>query len=184
MLLTGTEARQIADRLADGDSLTAALGAVPQGSRAEVRALLGYVGSATDVVLWAIEGARSTTTSVEPVWTMPGHLAGSGPLTTSVAHLVAGARRSVTCSTFNFQRTSVLWTALADAARRPEMDVRVYVDTAAAAATAPAPDEVAAHLYPATVLRTTAFSGKQVRNHAKFLAIDHRFLLVTSANFS
>ncbi|MCA1676885.1 MAG: phospholipase D-like domain-containing protein, partial [Actinobacteria bacterium] len=26
--------------------------------------------------------------------------------------------------------------------------------------------------------------GMPVRNHAKFLAIDHRFLLVTSANFS
>jgi phosphatidylserine/phosphatidylglycerophosphate/cardiolipin synthase-like enzyme len=146
--------------------------------------LLGSVGSAADVILRAIEGARSTTTSVEPIWTMPGHLAGGGPLTTSVARLVEGARRSVTCSTFNFQRTSVLWTALADAARRPEMDVRVYVDTAAATATAPARGEVAAHLHPATVLRTTAFSGKQVRNHAKFLAIDHRFLLVTSANFS
>jgi hypothetical protein len=28
------------------------------------------------------------------------------------------------------------------------------------------------------------FDGRQVRNHAKFLAIDHRFLLVSSANFS
>lgn len=184
VLLTGTEARQIADRLADGDSLTSALGAVPPGSRAEVRALLASVGSAAPLVLRAVEGARSTTTTVESVWTMPGHLAGSGPLTTSVAHLVAGARRSVTCSTFNFQRTSVLWTALADAAKRPEMDVRVYVDTAAAAGTAPSPAEVAAHLHPATVLRTIAFSGRQVRNHAKFLAVDHRFLLVTSANFS
>lgn len=184
VLLTGTEARQIADHLTDGDSLTAALGAVPPGNRAQVRALLASVGSAAAVVLRAVEGARSTTTTVEPVWTMPGHLAGGGPLTTSVARLVAGARRSVICSTFNFQRTSVLWTALVDAARRPEMDVRVYVDTTAAAGFAPTPDEVAAHLHPATVLRTTSFSGKQVRNHAKFLAIDHRFLLVTSANLS
>jgi phosphatidylserine/phosphatidylglycerophosphate/cardiolipin synthase-like enzyme len=37
---------------------------------------------------------------------------------------------------------------------------------------------------PATVLRTKRFDGDDVRNHAKFLAIDHRFLLVTSANFS
>jgi phosphatidylserine/phosphatidylglycerophosphate/cardiolipin synthase-like enzyme len=28
------------------------------------------------------------------------------------------------------------------------------------------------------------FDGSPVRNHAKFLAIDHRFLLITSANFS
>lgn len=183
-LLSGTEARQLADRLTDGDSLTAALGAVPPGSRTQVRSLLATVGTAAAVVLRAVEGARSTTTNVEPVWTLPGHLAGSGPLTASGAHLVAGARRSVTCSTYNFQRTSVLWAALADAARRPEMNVRVYVDTAAATGTAPTPAEVAAHLHPATVLRTTAFSGKPVRNHAKFIAIDHRFLLVTSANFS
>lgn len=183
-LLTGTEARQLADRLSDGDSLTAALGAVPPGCRTQVRSLLTTVGTAAAVILRAVEGARSTTTSVEPVWTLPGHLAGSGPLTTSAARLVAGARRSVTCSTFNFQRTSVLWDVLADAAGRPEMNVRVYVDTAAATGTAPTPAEVAAHLHPATVLRTTAFSGKPVRNHAKFLAVDHRFLLVTSANLS
>ena len=34
------------------------------------------------------------------------------------------------------------------------------------------------------MLRTKEFDGGHVRNHAKFLAIDHRFLLVTSANFS
>jgi phosphatidylserine/phosphatidylglycerophosphate/cardiolipin synthase-like enzyme len=34
------------------------------------------------------------------------------------------------------------------------------------------------------VLRTKSFDGGYVRNHAKFLAVDHRFLLVTSANFS
>ncbi len=34
------------------------------------------------------------------------------------------------------------------------------------------------------MLRTKEFDGSLVRNHAKFLAIDHRFLLVTSANFS
>jgi phosphatidylserine/phosphatidylglycerophosphate/cardiolipin synthase-like enzyme len=31
---------------------------------------------------------------------------------------------------------------------------------------------------------TITFDGRQVRNHAKFVCIDHRFLLVTSANFS
>ncbi|MGH3025484.1 MAG: FAD-binding protein [Gaiellaceae bacterium] len=35
-----------------------------------------------------------------------------------------------------------------------------------------------------TEVTTKDFDGRNVRNHAKFLAIDHRFLLVTSANFS
>ncbi len=45
-------------------------------------------------------------------------------------------------------------------------------------------EQVAEHLRPAIVLRTRRLDGRMVRNHAKFLAIDHRFLLVTSANFS
>lgn len=32
--------------------------------------------------------------------------------------------------------------------------------------------------------RRTPFDGRQIRNHSKFISIDHRFLLVTSANFS
>jgi phosphatidylserine/phosphatidylglycerophosphate/cardiolipin synthase-like enzyme len=43
---------------------------------------------------------------------------------------------------------------------------------------------VAAHLRPGVVLRTVTFDGRPVRNHSKFISIDHRFLLVTSANFS
>ena len=43
---------------------------------------------------------------------------------------------------------------------------------------------MAAHLHPATVLRTRQFDGVPTRNHSKFISIDHRFLLVTSANFS
>ena len=34
------------------------------------------------------------------------------------------------------------------------------------------------------MLRTRKTNGKPLRNHAKFVAIDHRFLIVTSANFS
>lgn len=34
------------------------------------------------------------------------------------------------------------------------------------------------------MLRTKSFDGRQIRNHSKFISIDHRFLLVTSANFS
>ena len=119
---------------------------------------------------------------------MPGHLARGGPLHSSVTHLVDGARHSVMCSTFNIQRTSGLWEALRRAARRPEVSLRVYLDTQAADGNprpwSPTTAEVAAHLHPGAVLRTTTFDGGPVHNHAKFLAIDHRFLLVTSANFS
>lgn len=188
--LTGTEAGEIASHLADGDTLTAALRVVAPGRRAEVRALLEALG-ARDVVtavLRAIEGARSAPTTVDPLWTMPGHLAQHGRLTHSVTYLVDGARHSVVCSTFNFQRSSGLWKALRQAAQRPEISMRVYLDTNAAdkghRAWSPTTAEVAAHLRPATVLRTKRFDGRPTRNHSKFICVDHRFLLVTSANFS
>jgi phosphatidylserine/phosphatidylglycerophosphate/cardiolipin synthase-like enzyme len=188
-LLTGTEAKQIADRLADGDTLTAALRRVSAGRRIPIRSLI-EVGAASSwiPVLRAIEGARSAPTMVSPLWTMPGHLARSGPLTSSVSHVVDDARQSVTCSTYNFQRSSGLWASLRRAALRPELTLRVYVDASAADQRpghwAPTTSQVAEHLRPGTVLRTKEFDGAHVRNHAKFLAIDHRFLLVTSANFS
>lgn len=184
-LLTGTEAGLVADRLTEGATLTSALRAVANGNRATVRALLA-AGSQTSciAILRAVEGARSTPTAATPLWTMPGRLARGGPLTASVPHLVDGARQSVTCSTFNFQRSSGLWPALRLAAARPAMAVRVYLDAGAAGRGAPTATEVAAHLRPGVVLRTKEFDGAGVRNHAKFLAIDHRFLLVTSANYS
>jgi hypothetical protein len=189
-LLTGSEAREIADRLADEDTLTASLRVVAPGRRAEVRLLLAGIDRAAMVsVLRAIEGARSGPTTVDPLWTMPGQLAQHGRLTQSVTYLVDNARYSVVCSTFNFQRSSGLWQALRRAAQRPEVTMKVYLDTDAADADprrlgAPTTDEVAAHLQSALILRTKRFDGRQVRNHSKFLSIDHRFLLVTSANFS
>jgi len=192
-LLTATEARGIADHLADGDTLSVALRVVSPAHRAEVRTLLETVAVAESTAgvactLYAIEGARSTVTHLEPLWTMPGHLAQGGPLTSSAPHLVGNARTSVTCSTYNFQKSSAMWDALARAAARPEMALRVYVDTHAADLEpngwTPTTTELAAHLHPAVVLRTKSFDGGYVRNHAKFLAVDHRFLLVTSANFS
>jgi phosphatidylserine/phosphatidylglycerophosphate/cardiolipin synthase-like enzyme len=207
--LTGTEAGQIASRLAAGETRTMALRVVAPGRRPHARELLEAIESslARDApgdrlgamlpVLRAIEGARSEPTAIGAIWTMPGHLAQSGPLTSSVVHLVEHARQSVTCSTFNFQRTSALWPALAQAARQPGITVRVYLDARAAgrpprassarpspSRTTPTPKEVATHLWPAMVLRSRPFDGAAVRNHAKFLVIDHRFLLVTSANFS
>jgi phosphatidylserine/phosphatidylglycerophosphate/cardiolipin synthase-like enzyme len=187
--LTGTEAKQIADRLGDGDTLTAALRVVTPGRRAETRSLVSALShDALIGLLRAIEGARSARTTVDPLWTMPGHLARNGRLTSSVTYLVERARHSIVCSTFNFQRSSGLWTALGTAARRPEIAIRVYVDLNAAdrlpRLSSPTTDEVAAHLRPGAVLRTLTFDGRPVRNHSKFISIDHRFLIVTSANFS
>lgn len=193
-LLTGTEAKGIADRLADGDTLSTALKVVAAGQRAEVRHLLQAVIDGDEPspqqirVLRAIEGARALPTTLSPLWTMPGHLAQTGPLTTSVTRLVDSARHAITCSTFNFQRSSALWKSLREAAQRDDVAVRVYMDTRAADDSgqnrSPTTEQVAAHLAPAEVWRTKEFDGTYVRNHAKFLAIDHHLLLVTSANFS
>ena len=193
LFLTGTEAREIASHLADCDTLTTALRVVSPGRRAEVRTLLESLGASGDrgvvaAVLRAIEGARSAPTTVDPLWTMPGHLAQHGRLTHSVTYLVDNARHSVICSTFNFQRSSGLWKALRQAAQRPEITMRIYLDKNAADRKqkpwSPTTVEVAAQLRPATVLRTKQFDGRPTRNHSKFICIDHRFLLVTSANFS
>jgi hypothetical protein len=160
LFLTGTEAKEIASHLADGDTLTAALRAVPSGRRAEVRALLEALDASSGrgpmtIVLRAIEGARSAPTTVDPLWTMPGHLAQHGRLTHSVTYLVDSARHSVVCSTFNFQRSSGLWKALQQAAQRPEITMRIYLDTNASdnkqRAWSPTTAEVAKHLHPATV---------------------------------
>ena len=193
-LLTGTEARGIADRLIDGDTLTTALKVVAVGKRAEARQLLQRVAHGTQdthrliLVLRAIEGARALSTSLTPLWTMPGHLAQSGPLTSSVTRLVESARHSITCSTYNFQRSSALWQALRRAADRSEVAIRIYLDTRAADDNgqhwSPSTTEIATHLAPSEVWRTKSFDGTYARNHAKFLAVDHRLLLVTSANFS
>lgn len=183
----------MATALESGETLSQALKLVGQGRRASLRATVEGAGLAGDkvtlaVVLRALEGARSDVVKVQPMWTVPGHLGGYGALTSSITELVQNARVSVTCATYNFQETSGMWEALAEAARRPEITLRVYIDTAASTPnrnwTPPSAAEVAAHLKPGVVLRSRGFDGKQVRSHAKFVAIDHRILLVTSANFS
>ncbi|HHU10364.1 MAG TPA: hypothetical protein GXZ60_10170 [Intrasporangiaceae bacterium] len=83
-------------------------------------------------ILRAIQGANSRATQISPVWTLPGHLADYGGLTSSVKDLVTSARVSVTCSTFNFQKSSALWDALREVAARGTVDIRVYLDTDAA----------------------------------------------------
>ena len=68
--------------------------------------------------------------------------------------------------------------------------MRVYLDTNAADSPAghgpgrrPRPRSRRTCARPRSCGRSR-FDGRPVRNHAKFLSIDHRFLLVTSANFS
>lgn len=192
-LLTRTEASDLAAALEDGEGLSSALTLLPSLRRTEVEPAIRATGLAQDLTMVAallrgIEGARSDLGRIEPLWTMPGHVAQTGPLTTRIPILIERARTSVVCSTFNFQSSSALWQSLHDAAQRPGVHVRVYLDTAATRPrgswTPPTPAEIAAQLAPGVVLRTRKFHDQLVRNHAKFLAIDHRFLLVTSANFS
>lgn len=187
--LSGTEARQVATRLKDGDPLGTALGAVDAARRSEARALVQGAELDTDAliaVLRAIQGAKSTSSTVESVWTLPGNLAKASPLTGSSIALVQSARASVVCSTYNFERTSGMWQALHDAARRPGIRVTVYVDHDAAgpAAKRPTLDEIASWLHPAEVFATATIGESHIRNHAKFMVIDHRFVVVTSANYS
>ena len=190
MLLSGTEARLIAEALEAGDSLSSALSGLDGTRRAEAKQLLGATELAKApeglvAVLRAIEGARAQATSVETLWTMPGHVAQSSGLTSSIAKLVEGARSSIVCSTYNFQTTSLLWHGLRDAVRRAGVSVRVYVDShATSGGNGPDADQIAAWLSPAVVFRTSTFDGKPVRNHAKFISVDHRWIVVTSANFS
>lgn len=189
-LLTKTEAELVSARLNAGESFTKSTSAIDSSRRPEAVALMVAAGLRDSLeslvaVLTALIGARSSATSVGTLWTMPGNLAQSSPLTTSLSQLVAGARTSVVCSTFNFQESSGLWTALQATAARPEVSLRVYVDAAASASSSgPSAAKIAANLHPGVVLQTGTFQGKPVRNHAKFVCVDHRFIVVTSANFS
>lgn len=191
--LTVAEATRLGARLAAGQPLAKVLSALGQQRGSRVRALLEAGGLDTDrarmlAVLAAVEGVHSRPARVTPVWTSPGHLSGSGRLTSSIHRYVTAARESVICSTFNFQRSSALWTALSEVATRPEVAVRIYMDTAAAdghtAAWKPTTTDVARAMRGAAVFRTVAWEGAPVRNHAKFIAVDHQFLVVMSANFS
>lgn len=196
--LTGSEASELADRLSEGETLSQLFTAVATARRTRTRELFVTAFGATldqttrtlaVTVLRAVEGAHAHATTITPVWTAPGDLVRAGQLTASVHHLVSAARESVVCSTFNFQRSSALWTTLREVAARPEVSVRIYVDTDAAdtrpASWQPTTDQIAAELAPAVVWRTRPDDdGHRPRNHAKLVAIDHQFLLVTSANFS
>ncbi|MDR0990915.1 MAG: DISARM system phospholipase D-like protein DrmC [Propionibacteriaceae bacterium] len=193
-VLTGTEASRLADRLSVGATLSQAIHVVASQRRVTVRRLLADLtedmgGNATVGFLRAIAGAHAHATSLTPIWTAPFNATEQGDVTSSVQHLVRSARESVVCSTYNFQRSSLLWTALAEVATQPEVTVRVYVDTAVAdddlQPWKPTTRQMARELSPVIVMRTRLLNnGQRVRNHAKFMVIDHRILLVTSANYS
>ena len=160
-------------------------------------------------VLVAVAGAASRMRDAEPVWTAPAGLLGLGALTGDVFGMVGSAMTSVVCATYNLQPTSALWKALVALVReRPGVAVRLYLDSQAADGPFHRPEgqrgrrweqdryrhgrsrldtgEIARRLRGAVVMRTRApeDDGRAVTSHAKFLSIDHRFLLVGSANFS
>ena len=166
---------------------------------------------ATVAVLSAIQGAHAHGSRVTPVWTLPegvGGIGAMGGLTTAVPHLVRAASQSVTVSTFNIQRSSALWEALREVSGRAGVSVRIYMDADAADRAprqgardwdshgrashgrgphgrGPTSAQVAAEMPGAVVLRTRrGQDGRCVRNHAKFVAVDGRILIVTSANMS
>ena len=111
------------------------------------------------------------------------------PTTTEVQHLISCLRSAESfLAPGTFTRSDLI---LADWSHAPSgypWRYRVYVDTRPARATEnwrpPSTEEIAEWLRPAAVFRTVEFDGHLVRNHAKFLVIDHRFLLGTSDNFS
>lgn len=196
--LTGTEAEELADLLDNGETLSQAFDAIQESRRSRVRELFtmsGY-GIADDTQrretvagLRGIQGAHTRASSTGIVWTAPMGQARLGDLNSSRDHLVRDARTSIVCSTYNFQRSSALWKALVEASHRPEISIRIYIDndanTDGADGNSPTPEDIARSIIGATVFRTrTDSSGRHYRNHAKFLAIDHQVVLVTSANFS
>ena len=159
-------------------------------------------------VLRAVAGAASRIKDVTPVWTAPAGAVGGGALTADMFALVGSANTSVVCATYNLQPSSALWAALVDLrTRRPGVSVRLYLDTQAADGPFHRPEgrrgyreqnhdrggssrlntgEITQRLRGAVVMRARApeDDGRAVTSHAKFLSIDHRFLLVGSANFS
>lgn len=191
--LTGAEARQLADQLEGGLPAALVKSGLAPSRRTRAWELLNRAGLSTDRgavvrMLRAIEGAKASSIVISPVWTAPDNFVGAGKLTSTLHEYVDKARESVVCATFNFQRSSALWESLKAAAARPDLDVRVYMDTAAADAEParwkPSTCEVASVLYPAAVYRSIPWQGRPTRTHAKFIAIDHQYLIVMSANFS
>lgn len=184
--LTASEAEGIAAQLAAGQHVSKALGAVSAPRRKKARGVLIAAGLGHAEVKWsvavlqAVVGAKNLHRDLTPVWTMPGNEAKVGHLTGEFHRLVRNARQSVTCATYNFEKTSKMWTVLRESADQPGITVTVYVDSDKADSA-----NIKAHLKGATIYRSAALpTGKPVVSHAKFVVIDHEMILLTSANFS
>lgn len=148
-----------------------------------------------ELVLRALIAALGRDTAVTPVWTVPNGLGITGSVTSQLADHVRGARSSVVCSTYNLQQSSSLLAALKRLDPDASVQVHLFVDTAAAGGkpwvgkngqkvVTYTPEELAEQLPDASVWRTRRIGDRPLRNHAKFLAIDHQKLIVTSANMS
>lgn len=184
--LTANEAAGLAVLLGAGEHTVQALSAVGAARRERAGELLkaagiGHTDSALSVaVLRGIAGAKSVHHELIPVWTMPGNEASIGHLTGQFHDVVAGARVSVTCATYNFSPTSNMWDALLTASEEPDVAVCVYVDGDKGDSTG-----VKARLPRATVYRSgTLADGQPIVSHTKFIIVDGEIVLLTSANFS
>lgn len=183
---TATEAESVAVLLAAGEHTTHALASVSPARREKAAKLLTAAGighglpELSVAVLRGIAGAKSALRDLVPVWTMPGNEATTGHLTNQFHNVVAAARTSVTCATYNFSPTSNMWDALEAASEEPGVVVCVYVDAAKGD-----PAGVKARLPQATVYRSASLpDGKPIVSHAKFIVVDQEIVLLTSANFS
>lgn len=184
--LTATEAESLAVLIDAGEHTTHALASVSHARRDRAANLLktagiGHTEPAISVaVLRGIAGAKSAHRDLTPVWTMPGNEATTGHLTNQFHDVVAAARISVTCATYNFSSTSSMWEALQTASEEPEVVVCVYVDSGKGD-----PRGVKARLPRATVYRSVNLpNGQPIVSHTKFIVVDHEIVLLTSANFS
>lgn len=184
--LTASEAEALAEQFACGQHTIKALTVVNAARRAEVKQLLSDAGIGHEdraraaELLRAIVGAKSLDSDLIPVWTMPGNEARTGHLTGEFHRLVQAARQSIVCATYNFEKTSQMWTVLKEATEQPGVVVTVYVDGDTADV-----GKVKAQLPKATVYESAELpNGRRVVSHAKFIVIDHEVLLLTSANFS
>lgn len=141
-------------------------------------AKIGHVSPEISVaVLRGIAGAKSAHRDLMPVWTMPGNEATTGHLTNQFYDIVAAARISVTCATYNFSPTSNMWDALKTASEEPEVVVCVYVH-----ADKRDPAGVKAGLPRAAVYRSATLpEGQRIVSQTKFIVVDHEIILLTSA---
>jgi len=184
--LTADEARGIAALLGMGEHTTRSLLEVHQSRRQRASKLLAAAGlghidrERSVVILSAIAGAKSGEAPAVPVWTMPGNEADVGRLTGEFHRLVSSARMSITCATYNFEPTSKMWEVLSKASEQPDVVVTVYVDGDKANTESLKTKMPKATLYRSGILP----DGKRVVSHAKFVIIDQRLMLLTSANFS